>query len=68
MAEESEGKHVLASAHIASIKTNLVATSAILLVLRRRGEPEILVNFGDIYLAHIAHFQSKSHVGEVACL
>ena len=69
MAEESEaGKCILASAHTALIKTNLMTTSTVLLVLRRRGEPEILMNFSDIYLAQIAHFQSKIHVGEVACL
>ena len=68
MAEESEvGKHILASAHTALIRTNLMTTSTVLLVLRR-GEPEILLNFSDIYLAQIAHFQSKIHVGEVACL
>ena len=68
MAEESEvGKRILASAHTALIRTNLMTTSTVLLVLRR-GEPEILLNFSDIYLAQIAHFQSKIHVGEVACL
>lgn len=63
VAEDSEGKRILASVHMALIKTNLTATSAILLVPRRRGEPEILVNFSDIYLAHIAHVQSQSHGG-----
>ena len=69
VAEESEvGKRILASAHTALIRTHLMTTSTVLLVLRRRGEPEILLNFSDIYLAQIAHFQSKIHVGEVACL